>query len=91
MVKLYGKGYSMISTEKVTFNLPIELKAKVNELKEELHTSLSSIYVEAIKEYVKKQEEKKWIKGFELASSDKDYQEFCEELGNSDDGGLYEY
>lgn len=48
----------MTSTEKVTFNLPIELKAKVNELKNDLHTSLSSIYVEAIKEYVKKQEEK---------------------------------
>lgn len=81
----------MTSTEKVTFNLPIELKAKVVELKEDLQTSLSSIYVEAIKEYVKKQEEKKWIKGFELASLDKDYQKLCGELGNSDDGGIYEY
>ncbi|RBQ30403.1 hypothetical protein ACNSOS_11530 [Aliarcobacter vitoriensis] len=81
----------MINTEKVTFNLPIELKAKVNELKEDLQTSLSSIYIEAISEYVKKQEEKKWIKGFELASKDAQYQKLCEEFGNSDDGGLYEY
>ncbi|MDX9813265.1 MAG: hypothetical protein WC144_07900 [Sulfurimonas sp.] len=64
----------MVYTEKITFNLPVELKAKVTELKDELQTSFSHIYVEATREFVKKQEDKKWARGFELASKDQEYQ-----------------
>ena len=41
------------SIEKVTFNIPTELKKQVIELKNELKISLSSIYNEAIENYVK--------------------------------------
>ena len=90
MVKLYGKGISMLSIEKTTFNLPTELKEKVSELKDELHMSMSSIYIEAIKQYVENQEEKKWQKAAELASKDKKYIEFIENLDQVQDD-IYEY
>ena len=90
MVKLYGKGISMLTIEKTTFNLPTELKEKVSELKDELHMSMSSIYVEAIKQYVENQEEKKWQKAAELASKDEKYMKFTEDLDQVQDD-IYEY
>ncbi len=80
----------MIAVEKVTFNLPVELKGQVSKLKDKLHISMSAIYTEAIKEYIQKQERLRWERGFELASQDEEYMSLCEEMG-SDDGGLYEY
>ena len=41
------------SIEKVTFNIPTELKEQVMLLKDELKVSLSSIYNEAITNYLK--------------------------------------
>jgi predicted transcriptional regulator len=76
--------------EKVTFNMPTELKEQVLSLKDELHVSLSSIYNEAIKSYLKQQEVKKWKTGVSLALKDKEYLEFAKELSN-DDGDIYEY
>ena len=48
--------YSSNSFEKVTFNIPSELKAQVIALKDELKVSLSSIYNEAIANYLKQKE-----------------------------------
>ena len=78
------------SIEKVTFNIPSELKQEVVKLKNELKVSLNTIYKDAISEYIKKQEIKKWQKGIELASKNKEYLKHTQEL--SDVGvEFYEY
>jgi predicted transcriptional regulator len=78
------------SMEKVTFNIPSELKAQLAALKDEMHTSFSAIYIEALANYVKQKELEKWQKGAELAMKDKEYRALSEEFGN-DQGDLYEY
>ena len=78
------------SIEKVTFNIPSELKEQVMALKDELKVSLSSIYNEAIASYLKQKELDKWQKGVSLALADQDYMTLSKELGN-DNGDLHEY
>jgi predicted transcriptional regulator len=70
------------SIEKVTFNIPSELKQEVIKLKNELKVSLNTIYKNAISEYIKKQELQKWQKGVELASKNKEYLEHMQELSS---------
>jgi predicted transcriptional regulator len=78
------------SIEKVTFNIPSELKQEVVKLKNELNVSLNTIYKNAISEYIKKQEIKKWKKGVELATKNREYLQHSQEL--SDAGvEIYEY
>ncbi len=79
-----------ISMEKVTFNMPAELKKQVLALKEELQVSLSTIYNEAIANYLKQKEIEKWSQGVSMALEDKEYMELAQEMG-SDNGDLYEY
>ena len=76
--------------EKVTFNIPRELKEQVVALKDELHLSLSAIYNEAIAEYVKRQELKRWERGIAQALKDTEYQKLSRELG-TDTGDVYDY
>ena len=76
MVNSYGT-----STEKVTFNIPLELKEKVVALKDEMKVSLSAIYNDAIANYIKQKELDKWQKGVELALEDKEYIALVDELG----------
>jgi predicted transcriptional regulator len=78
------------SMEKVTFNMPTELKEKVIALKDELKVSLSFIYNEAIANYLKQKELEKWEKGVVMALQDHEYMQYVQELSN-DDGELYEY
>lgn len=85
MVQTYGN-----KVEKVTFNIPIELKQQVVALKEELHVSLSSIYNEAIANHLKQKELDKWQKGVALALNDTEYMTLSQELGK-DSGDVYEY
>ena len=85
MAQTYGT-----QVEKVTFNIPVELKEQVMALKEELHVSLSHIYNEAIANYLKQRELDKWQKGVDLALDDKAYMAFSSELG-ADAGDVYEY
>jgi len=85
MVQTYGN-----QIEKVTFNIPVELKEQVVALKEELHVSLSTIYNEAITNYLKQKELDKWQKGVSLALQDTEYMSLTKELG-SDAGDVYEY
>ena len=76
--------------EKVTFNIPSELKEQVIALKDELKVSLSSIYNEAIANYLRQKELDKWKQGVSLALEDKEYMVFSKEL-SSDNGDIYEY
>lgn len=78
------------NVEKVTFNIPVELKEQVVALKDELHVSLSTIYNEAIANYLKQKELDKWQKGVTLAMKDKEYMDLAKELG-SDNGDVYAY
>jgi len=91
MVNTYSSSTgSANSMEKVTFNIPSELKEQVIALKEELKVSLSSIYNEAIANYLQQKELEKWTKGVSLALEDKEYIQFSKEL-SADDGDIYEY
>jgi post-segregation antitoxin (ccd killing protein) len=85
MVNTYGT-----STEKVTFNIPLELKEQVISLKEELKISLSAIYNEAIANYIKQKELEKWQKGVDMALTDQKYMSLTKELC-ADNGDVYEY
>ncbi len=85
MAQLYGNDI-----EKVTFNIPRELKEQVVALKEELHVSLSTIYNEAITNYIKQKELDKWQKGVSLALEDKEYMTLSKEL-SSDTGDFHDY
>ena len=76
--------------EKVTFNIPSELKAKLVALKEEMHVSLSTLYNEAIERYIKEKEMQKWERGARLAAEDEAYITLAQETA-SDDGDLYAY
>jgi predicted transcriptional regulator len=82
--------YSNNTTEKVTFNMPSELKEQLVALKDEMHMSLSAIYNEAIANYIKQKELEKWQRGAERAVKDKAYMKLSEEFGN-DQGDIYEY
>jgi hypothetical protein len=75
-------AYHQQKLEKVTFNLPSDLKNEVVKLKESLSVSLNTIYKTAIAEYVEKQEIKRWERGARLAAKDKNYMELSDELGN---------
>ncbi|WP_456433121.1 type II toxin-antitoxin system CcdA family antitoxin [Nitratifractor sp.] len=83
-------SYGEHSIEKVTFNLDRNLKEKVMALKKEMGVSLSSIYNEAIAEYLKRKELERWEKAASQAKVDQEYQGFTEAIGE-DDGGVYEY
>ena len=48
------------SIEKVTFNIPSDLKERASRLKDELHISMSALYKDAIDAYVKQKEREKW-------------------------------
>ncbi len=80
----------MTATQKVTFNLPTDLKNEVLKLKDDLKVSLNTIYKDAIAEYIENQEIKKWEQAAKLASKDKKYLALCEELDNTKED-LYEY
>ena len=85
MVNTYGT-----SIEKVTFNIPLELKEQVVILKDELKVSLSAIYNEAIANYIQQKELEKWQRGVDMALNNKEYMALTKELG-SDNGDIYEY
>jgi len=89
-VKMMATIYSDEKMEKVTFNMPSELKAKLTMIKEEMHISFSTLYNEALERFVKEKELEKWKKGAQLASKDKAYMTLAKELGN-DDGQTYAY
>lgn len=46
--------------EKITVTIPYELKEQLYALKDEFHTSMSTIYKEALNSYVEQKEREKW-------------------------------
>jgi len=85
-----ANAYGSTAVEKVTFNMPLELKEQVIALRDELKLSLSAIYNEAISNYIKQKELEKWQKGVDMALHDEAYIALAKELG-SESGDLYEY
>ena len=79
-----------MTAEKITVTIPHDLKEKLVNIKDELKTSMSAIYKEALEAYLEKKELEKWEKGALLASADKEYISLSAELGNTD-GKIYEY
>ena len=69
------------SMEKVTFNIPTELKKQVVALKKDLKISLSAIYNEAIANYLKQKEIERWSQGVSMALEDKEYMALAKEMG----------
>ena len=61
------------NTEKITFNMPVELKNQVMQLKDELKVSLSMICNEAVRNYVQQKELERWKTAAENAAKDKKY------------------
>lgn len=60
----------VISSEKITINnLPTEFKNMALEIKDELKTSLNSVYIEIFNEYYKKREAEKMEKSAEIMAS----------------------
>jgi len=76
--------------EKITITVPYELKEQVLALKDEFKSSVSSLYKEAMQSYIKQLEMQKWERGAMLASKDKEYMDFVQEI-SSDAGDIYEY
>ena len=71
------------SMEKVTFNIPSDLKQEVLKLKEEMKVSLNTIYKNAIADYIKKQELKKWEDAVKKASQNREYTQELKEMTDS--------
>jgi predicted transcriptional regulator len=63
----------VLNPEKVTFHLSKELKDEMLQLKNELGTTLSDLYNEAIREFLNRKELEKWKRGSALAEKDLEY------------------
>lgn len=77
-------------SEKITVTIPHDLKERLTCVKNELKTSMSAIYKEALESYLEQKELEKWENGARLASQDKEYLKSSNELGNSG-AEIYEY
>ena len=64
------------------------LKEQVVQLKDELKVSFSSIYNEAIENYIKQKELERWKKGISMALKDKEYHGFIEDISDNEIGKL---
>ena len=71
--------------EKVTFNIPSEMKAQLLSIKEELGVSMSTLYKDAIAAYIKNREIERWKRGAKLAKDDPQYQHFVQEISEAAD------
>lgn len=79
-----------MTAEKITVTIPHDLNERLVSVKDELKTSMSAIYKEALEAYLEKKELEKWEKGAFLASNDKEYLSLLKELGNKN-GDISEY
>jgi len=70
--------------ERVSFSMSAEMKAEVLKLKDAMNVSLNTIFRTAIAKYIEKQEIKRWERGADLASKDKNYLKFCKEWSESE-------
>ena len=61
---------TMKKAEKITVTIPFELKEQLHGLKNELHTTMSAIYKDALKAYVEQKEREKWSKAVEIMNEE---------------------
>ena len=79
-----------MTNSKITVSIPQDMALQLVSLKNELKTSMSAIYKEALESYLEKKEIEKWEKGAKLASQDKIYTEFIKDCTDTK-VDLYEY
>lgn len=79
-----------MTNSKITVSIPQDMALQLVSLKNELKTSMSAIYKEALESYLEKKEIEKWEKGAKLASQDKTYTEFIKDCTDTK-VDLYEY
>jgi predicted transcriptional regulator len=79
----------MVRVEKVTFNLSVDLKERMLEVKEDMNKSLSALYNEAIREFVERKELERWERASKLASKDSEYLKITDFA--KDSGEIFEY
>ncbi|EJF06243.1 hypothetical protein ThvES_00017030, partial [Thiovulum sp. ES] len=79
----------MVKVEKVTFNLSIDLKERMLEVKDDVSKSLSALYNEAIREFVERKELERWEKASKLACEDSEYLKTTD--FGKDSGEIFEY
>jgi predicted transcriptional regulator len=79
----------MVRVEKVTFNLSVDLKERMLEVKEDMSKSLSALYNEAIREFVERKELERWERASKLASKDGEYLKTTD--FGKDSGEIFEY
>lgn len=79
-----------MTANKVTVTIPHEIATQLNQIKNELKTSMSAIYKEALEAYLERKEIEKWEQGVKLASQDKQYIKFINDCSDTK-GDLYEY
>jgi len=79
-----------MTNSKVTVSIPQDMALQLVALKNELKTSMSAIYKEALESYLEKKEIEKWEKGAKLATQDKKYTEFVKDCTDTK-GDIYEY
>jgi predicted transcriptional regulator len=79
----------MVKVEKVTFNLSVDLKERMLEIKEDMSKSLSALYNEAIREFVERKELERWERASKLASKDSEYLKTTD--FGKDSGEIFEY
>lgn len=75
---------------KITVSIPQDMALQLVALKNELKTSMSAIYKEALESYLEKKEIEKWEKGAKLATQDKKYMDFVKACTDTK-GDIYEY
>ena len=61
---------TMHKAEKITVTIPYELKEQLHGLKNELHTTMSAIYKDALKAYVEQKEREKWSKAVDIMNEE---------------------
>lgn len=71
-----------MTAEKITVTIPFELKEQLLAMKDELKTSMSTIYKEALEAYLEKKEIEKWERGARLASQNKEYMQKVQGVNN---------
>lgn len=79
-----------MTNSKITVSIPQDMALQLVSLKNELKTSMSAIYKEALESYLEKKEIEKWEKGAKLAGQDKTYTEFIKDCTDTK-VDLYEY
>jgi len=60
----------MLNVRKINFSISTKLKEKFDDLKDEVNLSLSTMYREALEDYIKRKERERWRKAAEKAKKD---------------------